>query len=136
MVAPANELQAAVFVALTGSTEVAALVADRVYDRPPGKGDIAPFITLGDGSEVTDPSDCKVLSDHSVQVNVWSEYQGGMKEVKDIAHQVKLAVQTGVVNLATHALIGLDHIETRYLRDPDGITTRAVLSFDVMIEEN
>lgn len=133
--APANELQAAFYQALIGSADVAALVGDRVFDRVPMDGDQAPFITLGDGGEVPDATDCVVTADHAVIVNVWSENQGGYREAKEIAFAVKKAVML-IADLPTHALIGISLQDTRYLRDPDGITSQAVLTFGAMVEEN
>ena len=136
MAAPANELQAAVYAALLGSDGVTGAVATRVYDRVPDAGDTVPFITIGDGTERPDLDQCKDISDTTITVNVWSEKQGGFKECKEIAFHAKRAVLRDIAELPTHALIGIDLLETRYLRDPDGITSRAVLTFEAMIEEN
>ncbi len=132
----ANELQTAIYDALISRAALTAIVGSRIYDRVPMAGDIAPFITLGEGQERPDEADCFTLSDHTFTVNVWSEKQGGFKEAKAIVHEVKRAVLNDIGQLNQHALLSIDILDIRYQRDPDGITSHAIVTFEAMIEEN
>lgn len=135
MAAPAVEYQGHVFQAIRADAEIAVFVADRIYDRMPEKGDQSPFITIGEGREIHEDWDCKAISQHDLTVNVWSEKQGGFKEAKEIAFLVKRAVLSAGTDLPTHAMTDLQALDVRYMRDPDGLTSRALLTFQADIEE-
>lgn len=136
MASPAVEFQGLVFTAIRGDAGIGAVVGDRIYDRMPEEGDQSPFITIGEGIERHEDWDCKEISQHDLTVNVWSEKQGGFKEAKEIAFLIKRAVLGAPTDLATHAMVELQAIDARYMRDPDGITSRAVITFQADIEEN
>ena len=136
MAAPANELQAAIYSALMANVELSAIVGDRIYDRVPMAGDQAPFVTIGAGTERPDLNDCKDLSNHTIVVNVWSEEQGGFKQSKEISYLVKSTLDADALSLVDHALIDINLQDAIYQRDPDGITSHAILRFEAMIEEN
>ncbi|MGB0855032.1 MAG: DUF3168 domain-containing protein [Pikeienuella sp.] len=135
MPAPANELQAAVFSILTSDAGLTALVGGRVYDRVPMDGDQAPYITFGPSDEVSDDAECMIADDHTLQIDIWSEYQGGFKEAKEIAFAVKQALHGVDIDLPTHALIEIRADNRRYLRDPDGVTSHGIVTVEAMIEE-
>lgn len=135
MGSPANEFQTAVFNLLTEDAGVAALVGTRIYDRVPAASDVPPYITFGAADEVEDDADCIECASHSLQIDVWSEKQGGFKECKEITHAVKLALHEVAVNLTTHALVEMRVTQRRHFRDPDGITSHGVITVEAMIEE-
>jgi hypothetical protein len=136
MASPANELQAAVFGLLTADAGVAALVGTRIYDRVPMASDVPPYITFGPADEYEDDADCIRSSNHSLQIDVWSEKQGGFKECKEITHAVNLAIHQVSVNLPSHALTELRVTRRLHFRDPDGITSHGVVTVGAIIEEN
>lgn len=135
MAAPANELQAAIYGLLVADPEVSALIDGRVYDRVPKSGDVPPNITFGASDETDADAECIIAADHSIQVDVWSEYQGGARECKEITHAVKRALHHVAIDLPTHALVEIYVSQMRHFRDPDGITTHGVVVVEAMIEE-
>ena len=136
MAAPANELQAAIYGLLTTDSEVQALVDTRVYDQPPSANVAAPYITFGPSDETQDDSACIQSAEHSLQIDVWSEKKGGFKECKEITFAVKQALHEVDVVLPTHALVEMQVIQRRHVRDPDGITSHGIVIVSAMVEEN
>lgn len=135
MAAPSNELQKAVYDLLIGDAGVSALVQGRVFDRVPESGDVLPNITFGPADEIEADADCIDIADHSLQIDVWSSYQGGFRECKEITFAVRRALHHVTVDLATHALIDMRVVQVRHFRDPDGITSHGVVAIEAMIEE-
>lgn len=135
MAAPANELQAAIYEILLADTAVNALVDDRVFDRVPKSGDVPPYITFGPSDEVEDEMVCITSAEHSLQIDVWSEKQGGFKECKEITFAVKKALHEIEIDLPTHALVQIRVARRLHLREPDGITSHGVLTIEADIEE-
>jgi hypothetical protein len=135
MGAPANELQSAIWSILTADVDVSALVGAKVFDQPPSGTVEAPYITFGPADEIEDDADCISATDHSFQIDVWSEKKGGFKECKEITHAVKVALHEVEVDLPTHALVEMRVTRRRHFRDPDGITSHGVVTVEAMIEE-
>ena len=135
MVAPANEIQALIVATLTADAGVAALVGGRVFDKVPKGRDRLPFITFGPSDEVIDDEGCVTLSDHSLQIDIWSKYQGGYQESKAIAYAVRQALPDDL-ELTEHALIDLRIVAVRHLRDDDELKAHGVITIEVDIEEN
>lgn len=135
MASPANELQAAVYDILMADTAVRALVGTRIYDRIPAASDVPPYITFGSSDDVESDADCITSGEHALQIDVWSEKQGGFKECKEITHAVKVALHEVAVDLPTHALVEMRVTSKRHFRDPDGITSHGVVTVEAMIEE-
>ncbi len=107
----------------------------RVFDRVPNAGDTAPYITFGPSDEVEDDAECISSSVHSLQIDVWSEQQGGFKECKEVTYAVKKALHDVSIDLPTHALVEMRVTQRRHFRDPDGITSHGVVTVEAMIEE-
>lgn len=135
MASPANELQTAIYGALIADTAVAALVGAKIYDRVPMASDVAPYVTFGPSDEVEEDSDCITAGDHSLQIDVWSEKQGGFKECKEITYAIKVALHQVSFDLPTHALVETRVTQRRHFRDPDGITSHGVVTVEAIIEE-
>lgn len=135
MASPSNELQTAIYDLLRLDTAVAAMVGTRIYDRVPAASDVPPYITFGPSDELEDDAECITSSAHSLQIDVWSEKQGGFKECKEITHAVKVALHEVAVDLPTHALVEMRVTQRRHLRDRDGITSHGVVTIEAMIEE-
>lgn len=136
MASPDNEFQKAVFDLLVADEGVGALVGDRIYDRVPMAGDVPPYITFGPSDSTEADADCVPSEDHALQIDVWSEKQGGFKECKAITYAVKSALHQVAVDLPTHALVEMRVTARRHFRDPDGITSHGVVTVEAMIDEN
>lgn len=139
MASPALELQGAIVGALKGAAAVSAIVGSRVYDhvpRSPASGEITaafPFVAISAWQEITDDAECIDGSEVNVTIDAWSRAVG-MPEAHRLAAAVKDALHNAELSLTENALVMLDHETTRTLRDPDGITSHAVLNFRAFVE--
>ena len=135
---PAYAVQAGVFAALTASPAMIAAFAGvpRVYDTvplaPDGTIDTGkfPYVTIGDDQLLPGPVNSNTdPSEIWVKVEVWSRPQAILdnSEVKLIAGAVRAALDASIPLIAhdvdTHAFHG-----ARYLREPDGLTRRAIVT--------
>lgn len=132
---PHLAVQTAIIAALAGSSDVKPLVADRVYDSPPGNPPF-PYLTVGDGDTIADKADGGYDgADNAIYVHVWSQEQGSFNLAKRIAAAVKGTIDGAALDLgAGQRLVEIFHTETRFLRDPDGITSHAVVMFTAFTE--
>jgi hypothetical protein len=128
------ELQKLVFDRLVANTAVHAICADRIYDRVPESRSF-PYVSFGPSDQIEDDADCITGLVETMQIDCWSRYQGGMKEVKDLADTVRGALHLYAGEFATNALVELRVLSVRYFRDPDGLTSQAVLSIQAIMEE-
>lgn len=129
MTAASFALQKAVVAAL--STALAPDVP--VFDRVPAAADPYPRVVVGEGQELPNLADCMNGREHYLDIHVWSR-SVGQGEAKTIAGLVESALHDADLTLEGHGLdlIGLNGI--RYLRDPDGRTTHAVLTFRALTQ--
>ena len=122
---PALAVQDAILAALTAAPVVA---GGNVYDRVPPNAP-TPYIAIGECVETNADTACFESSEIAAQVHVWSTAPG-MVEVKEIAAEVRTRCRT----LVCEGLVEGRHVVTRYLRDPDGVTTHAVVEFEFFVD--
>jgi hypothetical protein len=127
------DLQKAIVAVLKASTELAALVGDRIYDRPP-TGAVMPYVSLG--AEDWTQTDVSCIRSHegAVQVDAWSTAVG-KPEAKRIAAAVQDALHEADLTLDTAGLVEFTHRITRYFIEGDGLTTHAAMDFRAFTEE-
>src|SRR6266540_3637692 len=120
---PSLELQAAIVVALR-----AAPIADgRIYDAVPTNA-IFPYVSLGDCQVIPDKADCIDGVEVYPQVDVWSR-SVGYPETKAITKAVLTALDDQPLTVADFNLVVFEVQDVRYLRDPDGLTRHAAITF-------
>jgi hypothetical protein len=127
------ELQGAIYTALANNTAVGGLVADRIYDRVP-KAREFPYVSFGPVSALSDDADCITTYELTVQIDAWSRTVGSV-ECKQIADAVRRALGVDGLTLTNNALVVFEHRVTRYLSDPDGLTTHAAITFTAFVEQ-
>lgn len=132
MADPLTELQKAVYACLSADATLTALVDGRVFDRVP-KDAAQPYVSFGPVTADDDSSDCIDGLSVSMQIDAWS-VAVGFVEVKEIAGAVRKAIAAADLVLPTHALADITHRSTRVMRDADGLTSHAVVTFDASIE--
>jgi len=128
-----HALQKFIFGKLTTDSGIAAVVAQRVYDRVP-KSAVLPYIEFGDDEIQPEDAECLIeCDDIYVTLHVWSRAPGRV-EAKDIAGALvrALSEQEGTQN--GYVIQSLTHDSTRILSDPDGLTTHAVVVFHAEVE--
>lgn len=135
------ELQGAIVARLKAYAPLAALIGTRVYDdvpRAPGTGAVTaafPFVSYGPDQVIPDGWDCQEASEIIVQIDAWSRAVG-LPEVKRIADLVRRALHDEDIALADNALLSLAFDGRRVLRDPDGLTSHAVITFRALVEHD
>lgn len=107
-------------------------VANRVFDRV--LADVVfPYIEIGSFQTVDDGAQCHDGQEVYATLHVWS-CAVGQVEVKTIAGAVRGALHEAELDLgAAWQFLEIAHQDTRYLKDPDGLTSHAVLSFRALI---
>jgi hypothetical protein len=112
--------------------EVAA-VDERVFDRVPA--DVAfPYIELGEFQTLDDGAQCHDGQELFATLHVWSRTVGQV-EAKQIAAAVRGSLHEAELDLGDDfAFLEIAHQDTRYLKDPDGLTSHAVLTFRALVE--
>jgi hypothetical protein len=130
---PSYEIQVAVVARLKSNAAVNALISGRVYDSVPKTAQF-PYVTLGEGDENAADADCIDGLEISFDVDVWSR-SVGFPESKHIADAVRRALTNPEIVLQENALVDLTHRQTRVFRDPDGLTSHAVLTFQAFVEQ-
>ncbi|MDE2182887.1 MAG: DUF3168 domain-containing protein [Alphaproteobacteria bacterium] len=127
-------LQQAVFAVLATSAAVRALAGERVFDAVP-RGAAFPYVVLGDAVETAAGTATDDASEHRLVVRAWSR-AGGHRESKLLARAICEALDGAVLDLDGHTLIDLRLREAEYVREHDGATFRAALTFRAITEPN
>jgi hypothetical protein len=124
----ALELQGAIVAKLKADN----IAGGRVYDTVPG-GALFPYVSLGPGDSIEIDHDCIEAEEITVQIDAWSRAQG-YPEVLGIAAQIRESLHNYDATLSTNAFVSLLHRNTRRMRDPDGLTSHAVVEFVAVVE--
>lgn len=132
---PSLELQAALVAALKG--HVGAKVAERVYDQvpapvPPATSATFPYVTLGDCQVLPDKAGCIDGVQVYPQIDVWSRGVG-YAEVKTIVKSILLVLDDQPLAVDGFNVVLFEIQSVHYLRDPDGLTRHAALTFHGML---
>lgn len=131
------ELKAAIISRLKADAVVASFVGNRVYDRPPDGTITPPYISMGPSDATTDDADCIDGLEITMQIDCWSWGSGeafGDAQVRKIAGAVRASLHEADFSLATNALASIRHRITRYQREADGATNRAIISITAFVE--
>lgn len=129
MPSPSLALQAAMILALRSAVPA---VSNRVYDRAP-QNVAFPYISIGNWEQLDDGGQGLDVVEIFAPVEVWSRAVGQV-EAKQIAETVRVALHEKPLTL-----IGVSHAGThcrsvRMLDENDGVTTRAILEFRVLVD--
>lgn len=135
---PSLDLQGAIVKALKADTGVKAIVSDRVFDqvarKPDGSPNVPfPYIALGDGQMLPELAECTDAATNYVTLHLWSR-EVGFPEVKQLGASVIAALHDSTLTLASGTLQSLMLDSSHYLRDPDGLTSHAVLTFHALTD--
>ncbi|MBB3523083.1 DUF3168 domain-containing protein [Rhizobium sp. BK456] len=134
---PIFELKAAVIARLRADVAVSGFVSTRIFDRPPDGAVASPYISMGPWDATTDGADCIDGMEINMQIDCWS-WGGGeafsSAEVSKIAAAVRSSLHEAEFELTQNALATINHRITRYQRESDGATNRALITITAFVE--
>src|SRR5690606_16412441 len=123
---PSLAIQGALFTLLKGLGTTA---ETRVYDHVPRGSNGAvtatfPYIALGGGSSDPVDEECHDRTETTITIDFWTRAVG-FPEAKTAAAIIRTALHEQPLTVAGHAVdrMRVDRID--YIRDPDGVTSRA-----------
>lgn len=134
---PTYELAAAVVARLKADASVSGYVGARVYDRPPAGTIASPYVSLGPSDATTDDAECIDGLEITMQIDCWSWGSGeafSSTEVRKIAGAIRASLHDAEFELAQNALVTIRHRITRYQRESDGATNRAIITITAFVE--
>lgn len=104
----------------------------RVFDQV--QADVAlPYLEIGEFHTLDDGAQCIDAVEVFATLHVWSRAVGQV-EVKTLASAVRGALHEAELDLgAAWQFLEIAHQDTRYLKDPDGLTSHAVLTFRSLV---
>jgi Protein of unknown function (DUF3168) len=131
---PELEIQGAIVQRLKADSAVAALVNGRVYDSVP-TNPVFPYVTIGPVDSVADDADCITGLIVAQQVDCWSRAVG-YPEAKKIVDAVRAALhdQEAALPLSTNGMAFFECRNSRVVRDPDGLSSHGILSFEAAVQ--
>lgn len=130
---PAFELQVAIVTKLKAAAGVQNLIGARIYDNVPADA-VFPYVSFGPADELPDDIGCRKTFEISLQIDCWSQ-KPGFPEVKQISEAVRFALDDEAIALSVNALVLFQYRGTRWLRDPDGKTSHAAMTFEAIVEQ-
>ncbi|MDX0499022.1 DUF3168 domain-containing protein [Sinorhizobium medicae] len=136
MASPELELQGAIVARLKADVGLMALV-NGVYDQPPDTAFATPkesYVTIGEAQFLRDDATCVNGGEVYLTLHAWSR-KVGYPVANQIADAVAEILHLAPLTLATNRLISIMHRQTRVFRDPDGLTSHAVIDFVANVEK-
>lgn len=130
MASPDLELQAAILARLKADATLTLLV-NGIYDQPPSTAWATPkegYVTIGEAQIIRDDAMCVSGGQAYLTLHGWSR-KVGFPIAKEIAEAVVESLHLAPLTMATNRFISIMHRSTRVFRDPDGITSHAVIEF-------
>lgn len=132
---PIYELSGMLRARLRADADIAAFVGNRIYDEPPSGTVPSPYISMGPVTATTDDADCIDGLEVSLQLDCWSwasSDPGG--EVRKLAGAIRSNLHEADFSLTNNALASIRHRITRYQRESDGATNRAIITITALVE--
>lgn len=129
---PSLAVQGAIVAALKAGT---AVCGGRIYDAVPDNPTF-PYLTCGEGDTTGDDNSCGDASEVNVSIHVWSRAVG-FPEAKQIAALVRERCRVEF-DLASSGftVVNAQYVTTRFLRDPDGLTSHAVVEMTYLVDHD
>lgn len=138
---PTYELTAAVIARLKADATVAAHCVNRIYDRAPdaasGTPPPSPYVSMGPSDAVTDDAECIDAQEVTMQIDCWSRGSNeafSSKQVRQIAGAIRASLHDEEFTIGENALATIRHRITRYQRESDGVTNRAIITITAIVE--
>lgn len=128
MIDSSNTLLAAVRSRLLADPSIAAAAGDRIFDEP-GQDVQFDWIQIGDTQVIPFDFMCGSGVQVFFDVHVWCRGDWAGDRMRDIAAAIYASLHRQDFPVVGHTLQLIEHQTTRTMRDPDGLTRHAVVSF-------
>ena len=129
-----NELQSAIYTALTNDTELMADIS-AVHDAVPDNYDQFPYVTIGEDVLTEWDTDNGTGYTASITIHTWSRATG-RKEAKGIQGLIYDALHNTPLPMTGYTMILVKQESENTLLDPDGKTRHGVQTFNSIITRN
>jgi hypothetical protein len=126
-------LQKAIVATLKGNASVNAIIAGRIYDAVP-TGAVKPYVSFGVFDLLPERGDCLEGAEMFITLDGWAAGPDTV-QIKQLGAAVAAALDEAALPLdAPQRLVNLTLERSQYLRDPDGITAHAAMTFRAQTE--
>ncbi len=129
---PSGALQAAIVARLKADAQISSLVGDRVYDRVPNVPTY-PYVSYGDTQILPELGEGTDGVEAFVTIHAWERFKG-FDDVKSIAKLVIASLHDVDLTISDNVLLSILLESARHLRDPDGLTSHSVLTFQILTD--
>lgn len=127
-------LQAAIRSRLIGSSAITAMIpATAIVDRNATPA-LDNSIVIGEGFTVPDDGLARTRHLATLDLHVWKK-EPSLAGVKSISQSIREALQDGPLTVAGYHVADLRIASTRFMRDPGGLHSHAVLSLECRVVE-
>ena len=130
-------LQQAVFTKLNTSniTDYANNAITGVFDDVP-ENTAYPYVVIGEETSVNLGTKTLDAHEHTLTIHAWSQYRGGMRDVKVIMQQIFTALHNSDITVSGASLVNIRHEFEQVLLEQDGITRHGIMRFRVVVFDN
>ena len=94
-----------------------------------------PFISIGPSDELISDAECLGMIDATLQLDVWSDHQGGASEARKICSAIKAALHEIDGDIDDGKLLEIRVTSTRAFDDQDPGVTHGVVTIEALLEE-
>ncbi len=129
---PSGALQAAIVAQLNADAQIVGLIDDRIYDRVPNLPTY-PYVAFGDTQVLPELGEGTDSVEAFVTIHVWERFKG-FDNVKSVAKLIAASLHDAELTIAGNVLLSILLQSSRTLRDPDGLTSHGVLTFQVLTD--
>lgn len=134
MTEPSLDLQKAIRARLVATSAVTALVpAAHVLDKN-SRPEVYPSVIVGEGQTVMGDGLARNRSTVFADLHIW-QTEPGLAQAKAIAGAVRQAFIAPLWTLDNHHVADLFITASRFMRDPDGIHSHAVVNIEAQLVE-
>ena len=108
-------------------------LSGRVHDRIPSVAAF-PYVQIAEGQTLDDGAECIDAVEVYLDLHVWSRAIGAV-ECRSLVGRIRTALHSAPLALqGPWRLVDLRHDSTRFMNDPDGITSHAVVTFRALMD--
>jgi hypothetical protein len=129
---PSLSLQKAIVATLKADATVSAIVGGRIYDGVPADAPL-PYVSIGLFQMLPDSGECLDGGEAIIQLEGWALGPATV-QAKQLGAAIAYALDQAELSLEGQHFVSIAATELQYLRDPDGITAHAVVTFQVFAE--